>query len=128
MHRKATIVRLLKKVAAAPQGLSQNELLMLNRPRSAAQLDIIRDTEFPAGLKGLVREEVVPSARRPRVCWFATRAGRKLLIDLESNPDALPVVLNRGHRESQRAKRYAASHRYKKKKKPENYEKNMRRY
>ena len=94
--RKNTVLRFLKAVAQNPTGLSRSELYaMSGRDYSAAQLDALRHTNFPSGLKGLIAERQAAGKgnRNPRICWFVTAKGRQLLHDLETNRDALPVAV-----------------------------------
>lgn len=94
--RKTTVVRFLKAVAQSPAGLSQSELYALSgRAYSAADLDALRMADFPSGLKSLIaqRKSAGKGNRMPRTCWFVTEKGRRLLRDLKTNPDAMPVAV-----------------------------------
>jgi hypothetical protein len=91
--QKTTVIRFLKRIAAAPMGLSRTEIYAINgRCHTKARLDAIRTTEYPKGLRGLVRESQAPGKgnRNPRTCWFVTSKGRRLLEDLKTDPNAMP--------------------------------------
>lgn len=95
--RKNTVLRFLKAVAASPAGLSRSELYALSgRAYSAEKLNTLRTVDFPSGLKGLVaqRKSAGKGNRMPRTVWFITPKGQRLLRDLETNPDAMPVVVH----------------------------------
>lgn len=95
--RKNTVLRFLKAVAASPAGLSRSELYALSgRTYSAEKLNALRTADFPSGLKSLVaqRKSAGKGNRCPRICWFVTEKGRRLLRDLETNPDAMPAPVH----------------------------------
>jgi hypothetical protein len=83
-------IQILKDAAASPTGLTVKYFRTL-----AGERDALLAADYPNGLRGLVRKEIVSSPRQPRQpCFrfFATEVGRKLLRDLESNPDAVPNI------------------------------------
>ena len=95
---KQMLIRLLTKIAATSYpGMNRWEI---NRISSTFQhkerLIQIRDTPWPRGLRGLIYQETEIKDRsietaRPNIWWRVTDAGKKLLLDLATNPDAVPL-------------------------------------
>jgi hypothetical protein len=95
MLRRATLHRILRKVAAQPDGIARSEVFRLHRVQTAEFWNGIRDTPYPKGLRGLVSEERCRNdefgTNHPTIKnWFITSAGAEFLARVLRNPDALP--------------------------------------
>ena len=121
-------IQILKDAAANLQGLT-----VRNLGGTAARRETLLATPYSdGGLKGLLRREIVPSPKQPRTPayrFFATDVGRKLLRDLESNPDAQPQIpRGRPHWQSQVAKHFATRRATKKRLAPKRKHENQAKY
>ena len=110
MTQRHTLIRLLRKCAAARDGVARKRIRKVSHDMRAKEINRIRDSHWEdRGLFGLVHEEFVPNYRkRPAHRWFITSSGRDFLRSVSVNPCALPVI-PRGVQpyQSLAAKRYA---------------------
>ena len=92
MTRKTTLIKILKLAALSPLGVSRRQFHDMSSSLTSAEIDLVRDSTYPRGLKHLVHEERIPTKGFYRTAWLLTSAGRQLLRDLQVNPEAIPVI------------------------------------
>ena len=94
MTRRKTLIKILTLAASNPFGVSRQQLNRVSSCLTNNEINFIRDSAYPRGLKHCIHEERLPPKHQGfyRTAWLITSSGHQLLRDLEVNPDATPII------------------------------------
>jgi hypothetical protein len=92
LTRRKTLLKILHLAASNPFGISRQQLNRISSCLTNKEINLVRDSPYPRGLKGLTHEERIPTKGFYRTAWLITSAGRDWLRRLSIDANAMPII------------------------------------